>query len=107
MEIMKPMRYVNGWQLRKYIQENYSKDVKEMNGEELLENLFGSFRESGEFRIEDIHYIPEQTWWHRLNRLWAYPLTIICSPYRYVRYGHIGWDDKTNFGRWLIKVTGH
>ena len=33
MEIMKPMRYVNGWQLRKYIQGNYSKDVKEMNGE--------------------------------------------------------------------------
>lgn len=105
--IERETKYVSESQLREYIKENFRKDVRDMSGEELLEGIFGSFRERGDFRVENRYYQPKETWVHRLNRLWALPLTLLCSPYMYIRNGEIGWSNRTRFGRWLLKVTGY
>ncbi|WP_273860727.1 hypothetical protein [Photobacterium sp. GSS17] len=105
--IERETKYVSEYQLRAYILEHFGKDVRDMSGVELLEGMFGTFRERGDFRIENRYYQPKETWVHRLNRLWAFPLTLICSPYMYIKHGQIGWSDKTRFGSWLLKVTGY
>jgi hypothetical protein len=43
----------------------------------------------------------------RLNMFWAIPLTLFCAPYQYVARGQVGWDTKTAFGRWILRVTGN
>lgn len=102
------VKYVEPWQVEKYLKENYDKDINEMSGKELMTTLFGvPFHERGSFRIVNDYWQPVINWKHRMNRLWAFPLTLICAPYRYIRYGDIGWCDKSRFGAWLLKVTGH
>lgn len=43
----------------------------------------------------------------RLNMCWAVPLTLVCAPVQYILCGRVGWDTKTAFGRWILRVTGH
>lgn len=106
--IQSDVKYVHNWHVENYIKENYSKDIDEMSGRELMEILFGvPFHERGSFRIVNDYWQPETNWKHRVNRLWAFPLTVICAPYRYIKYGDIGWSDNTRFGAWLLKVTGY
>lgn len=105
--IERPTRYVNEFNIKKHIQQECRQNIDEMSANEVIDFLFGDYTDRGEFRIVDDCYCPDEKWWHRLNTLWAYPLTLACSPYRYVVYGHTGWDDKTRFGNWILRMTGH
>lgn len=100
-------RYVDSFRIAKYLEENYDRDIKDMSGEEVIKFIFGDIYEYGDFKIIDVHYFNEEKWHHRLNRLWAYPLTWLCAPYQYVVNGEVGWDDKTKFGRWMLKIAGY
>lgn len=43
---------------------------------------------------------------HRLNMLWAVPLTILAIPINYVINGQIAWDDTTAIGRFILRSIG-
>lgn len=43
---------------------------------------------------------------HRLNMLWAVPLTILVIPINYVINGQIAWDDTTAIGRFILRSVG-
>lgn len=107
--IEKNERYVSSIMVNRYLQENYSIDIKDMSGQEVIERLFGGYHNDyySEFRIIDDCWSPETKWWQRLNRFWAYPLTALCCPYQYIRNGQTGWTDKTVFGSWILRVTGY
>jgi len=81
---------------------------KDASGKRVLDYLFGEYPEhhgEADFVIRAWRS-DDRTVIQRLNMLWAIPLTLLLAPYRYVAKGHIGWDDKTVFGGWLLKVTG-
>ncbi|MFV0576093.1 MAG: hypothetical protein ACK5NC_11870 [Vibrio sp.] len=92
---------------RDYIQDATGKDVKKLNGEEVIELLFGSASERGEFKIVDTNWDPKERWYHRLNRFWAYPLFFILAPFQYIIHGKTGFSDDNRFGHWVLKVTGY
>lgn len=75
--------------------------------DELLDYVFGSFSDKPECKYElYIYEKPETNVIHRLNCLWAFPLTLLCSPYQFVKYGDIGWSHKTRFGKFILTCTG-
>ncbi|CAH0528434.1 hypothetical protein CTH30272_02118 [Allocatenococcus thiocycli] len=79
-----------------------------LSKEETLDFLFGNHSEFSRTRL-DLYLLekPKKTAFHRLNHLWAYPLTFALAPFRYVLYGDIGWTNKTKFGRFLLKSCGY
>ena len=81
---------------------------KDATADQVLDYLFGNSYEcsNNSFVIKEWS-TDFRTKKHRLNMLWAIPLTIFCVPYQYIMKGKIGWDTKTTFGRWILKVTGY
>ncbi|RMH97312.1 hypothetical protein [Stutzerimonas nitrititolerans] len=82
---------------------------KDASGNRVLDYLFGEypdFCKESDFVIREWDG-DERTVLQRLNMFWAYPLTLLLAPFRYVIKGHIGWDTKTTFGRWILKATGN
>ncbi|USD68114.1 hypothetical protein [Vibrio sp. SCSIO 43136] len=101
-------RYVSSVLVKRYIEENSAVPLKDMTGVDAVEFVFGSREDDycSEFKIVNTRWKPEQRWWHRLNMFWAYPLTLICAPYQYVKSGETGWSDETKFGRFMLKACG-
>lgn len=100
-------RYASKDQLKEYIKDCISDDIKTVSGEQVINLLFdhndGWY---GHLRVVDEDYrIPERLS-HRLNKLWAYPLTVMCSPFRYLAYGRIGWSGSTKFGKFILGACG-
>lgn len=74
---------------------------------ETLTYLFGDYDTRPETNLDlYIYDKPDKTATHRLNMLWAYPVTLFCSPYRFIRYGGVGWTNKTRFGKFILKCVG-
>ncbi|UVO19546.1 hypothetical protein [Stutzerimonas stutzeri] len=81
---------------------------KDASGKRVLDYLFGEYPDhtvEADFVIREWRS-DDRTVAQRFNMLWAIPLTLLFAPYRYVVKGHIGWDNETAFGGWLLKVTG-
>ncbi|EKO3908194.1 hypothetical protein GTU35_001235 [Vibrio fluvialis] len=78
-----------------------------LNKEETLDFLFGNHSEFSRTSL-DLYLLeePKKTAVHRLNHLWAFPLTFMLAPFRYVLYGDIGWTNKTTLGRFMLKSCG-
>lgn len=78
-----------------------------MTRSELLDFLFGSYNSYPQTRLDlYIRHKPRTTVKHRLNCLWAYPVTLILAPFRFVLYGGIGWTNKTVVGRFILRTCG-
>lgn len=104
MDIIRGNKQVFKSQIRKAVGEDAS-------AEDVLNYIFHD--EFDEFDSESNDFVIRQ-WYsannsalHRFNMIWAVVLTIIVSPYQYVAKGYVGWDTKTVFGRWILKVTGN
>ena len=84
---------------------------KDASVKQVLDYLFGTcpYYDDTEtnFVIREWEEDKKRTPLHRLNMFWAIPLTVLCMPYQYIVRGHTGWDTKTAFGRWILRVTGH
>ncbi|HFQ5115451.1 TPA: hypothetical protein ACGU7D_004260 [Vibrio vulnificus] len=109
--LLKKMRRNHGiWNFRHEV-DSAIKDHETLHGpmtkEETLTFLFGDWNNRAETNL-DIYLLeqPEKTVLHRLNHLWAFPLTFILAPFRYVLYGDIGWTNKTKLGKFLLKSCG-
>jgi hypothetical protein len=102
-------RYVNSVMVKRYLEDNFNIDVKSMTGEDVIEKLFGGYNNgyTSDMRIVNDYWEADTKWWHRLNRFWAYPLTVLCSPYQYITKGQTGWSDKTKFGHWMLRACGY
>ena len=92
---------------RSYIKDVTGEDVSTLRGDKVIELLFGSHYERGEFKIVDTNWSPKERWYHRLNRFWAYPLFFILAPFQYIIHGKTGFSDDNRFGYWILKVTGY
>ena len=101
--------YVEQEDVVTYLKDHLGLTPKNLTGEEVIEALFGSYNADylSDFKIIDTCWKPKTTRLHRLNRLWAYPFTLLCFPYQYVKYGECGWKDKTKFGSWMLRVNGY
>ena len=100
------------WSIRGCIQIDVESAETELgrkfNRDELMDYLFGSYSERAECNHElFIYEEPETTMVHRINRLWAYPFTLLVSPYQYIRYGQVGWTHKTKLGKFILTCTGY
>lgn len=83
---------------------------KDATGKEVLDYIFGTSNNDyrGQAGIElRVWSKDNKKPVHRLNMLWAIPLTLLLAPVRYVLHGDIGWDTKTKMGRFILRVTGH
>lgn len=80
---------------------------REMTKEEVISFLFGDSENypETELRIMVIDE-PDQKLHHRLNMLWAFPLSLAVAPLSYIFTGGIGWTDKTAFGRFILRCVG-
>lgn len=114
MSILKKSMRSNrsNWNFRWKIDEDI-KWFEEQRGiklsrEESLDFLFGTHSKRPRTRL-NLYLLeePEKTAFHRLNHLWAFPLTFVLAPFRYVLYGDIGWTNKTMFGRFLLRSCGY
>ena len=79
-----------------------------MTKDEVIEHLFGTHlgRSTTDLDLY-LFRAPDTNWKHRLNRLWAYPLTLVLAPFRYVIYGDIGWGNKTKLGKFILVACGY
>ena len=102
-------RYVNSVVAKRYLEDNYDIDLQSMTGQEVVDRLFGGYYNDyySEFRIIDDCWTPKTKWWQRANRFWVYPLTLLCAPYQYIKYGQVGWSDQTSFGSRILRVPGY
>lgn len=91
--------------IRKYEKEYL--DGEAMTKEEVLEHLFGTYIDRPTTKL-DLYLLEPQTksMRHRVNMLWSVPLTLILAPYSYVRYGSLGWTNKTFLGKFVLKCVG-
>lgn len=99
------------WNYRWKVDEDILEEEKlhgfEFNKEETLTYLFGDYDTRPATCLDLYLYTkPDKTAIHRLNMLWAYPVTLFCSPYRFIRYGGVGWTNKTGFGKFILKCVG-
>ena len=78
-----------------------------MSRDELLTYLFGNYSEYPQTHF-DLYIMvkKDQKWWHRLNMLWAFPLTVICIPYMWITQGEIGWTNKNIIGGFVLRSIG-
>lgn len=100
------------WSIRGCIQRDIetaeNRLGRKFNRDELMDYLFGSHSERAKCHHElFIYEKPETAMVHRINRLWAYPLTLLVSPYQYIRYGQVGWTHKTKLGKFILTCTGY
>ncbi|MBE0506692.1 MAG: hypothetical protein IBX50_08225 [Marinospirillum sp.] len=83
---------------------------KDATGKETLDHIFGTYDNDYRGNTDIVLRVwrnDKRTAWQRLNMFWAMPLTLILSPIQYVMVGQVGWDTKTKFGRFVLRVTGH
>ncbi|MCG6350605.1 hypothetical protein [Vibrio fluvialis] len=101
----------SNWNFRWLIDEEIKRFEEQIGGklskEETLDFLFGNHSDRARTML-NLYLLeePEKTVFHRLNHLWAFPLTFVLAPFRYVLYGDIGWDNKTRLGRFMLKSCG-
>lgn len=101
----------SSWNFRWLLDEDIKRFEEQIGGklskEETLDFLFGNHSDRARTRL-NLYLLeePEKTVFHRLNHLWAFPLTFVLAPFRYVLYGDIGWDSKTRLGRFILKSCG-
>lgn len=78
-----------------------------MNRDELLTYLFGDYSEYPQTHF-DLYIMvkKDQKWWHRLNMIWAFPLTLLCAPYMWLTQGQIGWTNKSVIGGFVLRSIG-
>ena len=112
--IKRDMRYnQNTWNFSSVIEDDIKKREsvigRAMTKDEVIEHLFGTPLDRATTYLDLYLFknVPETTWKHRLNRLWAYPLTILLAPFRYVIYGDIGWGNKTKLGKFILVACGY
>ena len=84
---------------------------KDATAKQVLDHIFGGY---GEYDRPDADFVLRvwdgdynRTFWHRLNMFWAMPLTLLLSPFMYLKSGQVGWSDKSATGRFILRVTGH
>ena len=97
---------------RKIYRSSIEKAVGEnATGKDVLDYIFGTYDNdyNGEtdLILESWEEPSHKSVFHRVNMLWVIVLTIILSPIRFILYGQVGWDTKSKFGRWIIKITGN
>lgn len=101
----------SSWNFRWLVDKDIKRFEEQIGGklskEETLDFLFGNHSDRARTRL-DLYLLvePDKTVIHRLNHLWAFPLTFVLAPFRYVLYGDIGWDNKTRLGRFMLKSCG-
>lgn len=89
--------------------ESYESSIgRELTKKEVIQYLFGDWENTPDTEL-DLYLLdpPEEKVIHRINHLWAFPLTFLLAPFRYVLYGDIGWTNKTKLGRFLLKSCGY
>ena len=83
---------------------------KDATAKQVLDHIFGGY---GEYDRPEANFVlrawteDERTFLHRLNMFWAMPLTLLLSPFMYLKSGQVGWSDKSAAGRFILRVTGH
>lgn len=87
--------------------ESRGDKLSDYSGEELLTYLCGDCNNCRSTKL-DVYILKPQKekWYHRMNMMWAFPLTLICSPYQYIKNGGVGWDNKSIIGRFILKAVG-
>lgn len=82
---------------------------KEATAKDVLDHIFGDVYGSD----KSIDYVIsewsdcDKTKMQRFNTIIAIIFILITSPYQYITDGHLGFDNKTKFGRWVLKNTGN
>lgn len=90
------------------IKNHESSIGRELTKDEAIKYLFGDWENTPDTELDLYLFQPtEEKPIHRINRLWAFPLTFVLAPFRYVLYGDIGWTNKTMFGRFLLRSCGY
>lgn len=93
---------------RSEIEKNLGKDA---SGEKVLDYMFGTYdndyNSNSDITIRKWGEPTQNKIIHRINMIWAIPLTLIILPLQYLITGNTGWDTKTKLGRWILKITGH
>ncbi len=83
---------------------------KDATAKEVLDYIFGGYSEYEAAKADFVLYSwqsdCERTFLHRLNMFWALPLTILLSPFMYLKSGYVGWSDKSAAGRFVLRATG-
>jgi hypothetical protein len=108
----KMQRAYTGWNWRWRVEESiaqYEEDTgrKIETKQELLDHLFGDYNSRPSTDLDLYLFTPQdKTWKHRAHMVWAFPVTLLCAPYRYLRYGEVGWTNKTKFGKFLLTCIG-
>ncbi len=101
----------SSWNFRWRVDEDIKRYEEErgvtLSKEETLDFLFGNHSEYSQTSL-DLYLLiePDKTVVHRLNHLWAFPLTLALAPFRYVLYGDTGWNNKTRLGRFMLRSCG-
>lgn len=73
----------------------------------LFINNYNKYRRGHYYVVQEDHNYVESTLAHRLNHLWAWPLTLILAPFMYVVKGEMGWSESSKIGHWILKVCGY
>lgn len=103
----------SGWNYSRKIKEDVERyedeylNGREMTKNEVIEYLFGSYNEYPSTSLDLYLLSPqEKTVKHRLNMLWVMPITLLVAPYSYIRYGSVGWTNKTKVGKFILECVG-
>ncbi|PSV00401.1 hypothetical protein [Photobacterium kishitanii] len=100
--LKKNLSFVWNTSIVNYIEDNSCCCLKEMTANDVVSLLFSDRKDCENFQIVRRVTSPEQKWFHRLNTIWVFLLSLVCAPYKYVRYGFTGWDHFTPFGEWIL-----
>lgn len=111
--IKRKMKSVHsGWNWRHKVEDDIY-HYEEVTGrsvdtkEDLLDYLFGNYEHRPDTSLDLYLLEPvDKKWYHRLNMFWAYPVTLLLYPFRYVIYGDGGWTNKTIMGKFMLKSVG-
>jgi hypothetical protein len=93
-----------------YRQEVENAVGKDATAKQVLDHIFGGY---GEYNRREANFVlkvwdgDNRTFLNRLNMFWAMPLTLLLSPFMYLKSGQVGWSDKSSAGRFILRVTGH
>lgn len=87
--------------------ESRGDKLSDYSGEELLTYLCGDHDNCSVSEL-DVYIMKRQKekWYHRVNMMWAFPLTIICGPFQYIKNGSVGWHNKSRIGKLILKSIG-
>ena len=81
---------------------------KDASAKQVLDHIFGDYYDND----KGIDYVIskwsscKKTKMQRFNIVLAVIFIILRSPYQYITDGYLGFDNKTKFGRWVLRNTG-